>query len=91
MVWLQATYSPVFGADGDEVRKVVKIADDVTDQVRVEQKLSEREEMLSERSETLLAAMDRFADGDLTAEVDETGVEGTMGRLFEGFRTCLAD
>jgi methyl-accepting chemotaxis protein len=85
VVWLQASYNPVFGADGKEVRKVVKIATDVTEQVNTE---NERDN-LSGQIEILLGAMDRFADGDLTARVDEANAEGKMGRLFQGFNRSV--
>ncbi len=86
-VWLQATYNPVFGPDG-EVQKIVKLAEDVTEQVRTEQKLAEREETLSQRVDTLLDAMQRFADGDLTVRV-EADAEGDVRRLFEGFNDAV--
>lgn len=87
-VWLQATYNPVFGPDG-EVTKVVKIADDVTDQVKTERKLSERETRLSERIDTLLDAMHRFAEGDLTVHVD-ANEDGEIGRLYRGFNDAVS-
>ncbi len=40
-VWIQATYNPILDAEGTP-RKVVKIATDVTRQVRLEQELKER-------------------------------------------------
>lgn len=87
-VWLQATYNPVMGPDG-KVNKVVKIADDVTDQVETERKLAEREARLSDRIDTLLDAMDRFAQGDLTVRVDASE-EGAVGRLFRGFNEAVS-
>ena len=86
-VWLQATYNPVLGPEG-EVQKVVKFAEDVTEQVRTKQKLAEREETLSQRVDTLLDAMQRFADGDLTVRI-EADAEGDMRRLFEGFNDAV--
>lgn len=87
-IWLQATYNPVFGPDG-EVSKIVKIADDVTDQVETERKLSERETRLSEKIDALLAAMERFAEGDLTVHVDPNE-GGDIGRLFRGFNDAVS-
>lgn len=87
-VWLQATYNPVFGPDG-EVAKVVKIADDVTEQVETERELAEREEYLSRKVDDLLAAMRRFAEGDLTVQAD-ADADGDIGRLFEGFNEAVA-
>lgn len=87
-VWLQATYNPVFGSDG-EVARIVKIADDVTDQVEMERELAERETRLSERIDTLLGAMSRFAEGDLTVRVD-SDEGGDIGRLFRGFNEAVS-
>ena len=84
-VWLQASYTPVFGADGDTVRKIVKVATDVTEQVQTE---NERD-TLNEQVDILLDAMDRFADGDLTARVDESSAQGKMERLFQGFNRSV--
>jgi methyl-accepting chemotaxis protein len=40
-VWLQATYNPIFDPDG-QVRRVLKVATDITRQVTLEQALQER-------------------------------------------------
>jgi len=86
-VWLQATYNPVFDKSGG-VRKVVKIADDVTEQVRTKRAVERREERLSSHVDALLDAMGRFVDGDLSVQVDPN-VEGEIGRLFEGFNEAV--
>ncbi|MFB6249931.1 MAG: methyl-accepting chemotaxis protein [Salinibacter sp.] len=50
---------------------------------------SERQkEHLEESVDTMLRAMDRFADGDLTVQLP-TSREGAIGRLFEGFNEAV--
>jgi len=82
-VWLQATYNPVSGDNG-EVQKVVKVASDVTERVEAE----DERDTLTEQVEILLKAMDQFADGDLTARVDAEA-DGDIGRLYDGFNRSV--
>ena len=49
-----------------------------------------RREELQGSVETMLEAMERFAEGDLTAEVPAAGRDGAIGRLFEGFNEAVA-
>ena len=67
-VWLQATYNPVFDADGTP-RKVVKIATDITRQVR------------QEREARLHLADSRRLQQHLEQQKD--ALEKTMGQLAE--------
>ncbi|MCS4048931.1 PAS domain-containing protein [Salinibacter ruber] len=83
VLWLQGTYVPVFG-EGEEVRKIVKIANDITDRVEAENK----RDTLTEQVEILLGAMDRFADGDLTVRIDAEA-DGDIGRLYDGFNRSV--
>ncbi|WP_263792523.1 methyl-accepting chemotaxis protein [Salinibacter sp.] len=59
---------------------------------RVEEAVRESEqqkERLQESVDTMLAAIGRFADGDLTVRLP-TGRDGAIGRLFEGFNEAVA-
>ncbi|MCS4054278.1 methyl-accepting chemotaxis protein [Salinibacter ruber] len=59
---------------------------------RVEEAVRESEqqkERLQESVDTMLEAIGRFADGDLTVRLP-TGREGAIGRLFEGFNEAVA-
>ncbi len=68
-IWLQATYGPVFDAQG-KVERVVKIATDVT---------PHRKAM-----NTILAAMRALEDGRLDQKVSSTGIEevDSFGEVF---------
>ncbi|PSQ93677.1 MAG: methyl-accepting chemotaxis protein [Bacteroidetes bacterium QH_2_63_10] len=48
----------------------------------------QQKERLEESVDTMLGAMDRFADGDLTVRLP-AGREGAIGRLFEGFNRAV--
>jgi methyl-accepting chemotaxis protein len=65
-LWIQATYNPVVGPDGTPF-KIVKIAADVTHQVKVENELQRR-----------LEEVERFK---LDVEEQKQALEWTMGRL----------
>mgnify|MGYP002761207531 FL=1 len=59
---------------------------------RVEEAVREskqQKERLQESVDTMLEAIGRFADGDLTVRLP-TGREGAIGRLFEGFNEAVA-
>ncbi|WP_263835802.1 methyl-accepting chemotaxis protein [Salinibacter sp.] len=59
---------------------------------RVEEAVRESEqqkERLQESVDTMLEAIGRFADGDLTVRLP-TGRDGAIGRLFEGFNEAVA-
>ena len=68
-IWIQATYGPVFDAQG-KVERVVKIATDVT---------PHRKAM-----NTILAAMRALEDGHLDQKVPSTGIEevDSIGEIF---------
>jgi len=48
----------------------------------------QQKERLEESVDTMLGAMDRFADGDLTVRLP-AGRDGAIGRLFEGFNRAV--
>ncbi|WP_263819391.1 methyl-accepting chemotaxis protein [Salinibacter sp.] len=52
-------------------------------------KSEQQKERLQESVDTMLAAIGRFADGDLTVRLP-TGRDGAIGRLFEGFNEAVA-
>jgi len=52
-------------------------------------KSEQQKERLQESVDTMLEAIGRFADGDLTVRLP-TGREGAIGRLFEGFNEAVA-
>ena len=57
-----------------------------------EQEAAAQREQLQESAETMLEAMDRFADGDLTVRVEpgqEEAQNDTIRRLFEGFNQAV--
>ncbi len=59
-IWIQATYAPVFDADG-AVRRVVKVATDITTRQRAIAGTAH--------------ALDRLREGDLTHRIDACGLE----------------
>jgi methyl-accepting chemotaxis protein len=80
VVWIQATYNPIFDMSGKPV-KVVKFAIDITEQVRLEQAAEARAVAERQKVDTLLALVARAAGGD---------VIGSAGRLSDASRT-IAD
>ena len=52
-IWLEATYNPIVGPSG-KVEKVIKFATDISDQIKVNQKVSEAAKELSEESKRTL-------------------------------------
>ena len=81
-VWIQASYNPILNADGTPF-KVVKYAQDVTEQVT--QKI-----YLQESVDRMLHVVNAAAAGDLTETVDITG-EDAIGRMGDGLRSFLKD
>ena len=71
-VWLQASYNPVFGPDGQPL-KVIKLAVDITEAEQAAAQ-AEADRVAAERAqchlvETLGASLARLSAGDLTARV----------------------
>jgi len=95
-VWLQATYSPMLDTAG-EVDRVVKVATDITQQVKLrhEAVASEERERLAaaelvKKVNDLLAVVAAAADGDLTQEI---GIQGddAIGKVAAGLGKLIAD
>ena len=81
-VWIQASYNPLLDADGKPF-KVVKYAQDITEQVT--QKI-----YLQESVDSILEVVNAAASGDLTKTIHITG-EDAIGRMGDGLKTFLSD
>ena len=80
-VWIQATYNPIFDANGRPF-KVVKFATDITAQIRGSQLLQQA----VEETQTVVAAA---RDGDLTARIATADKEGQILQLCSGVNDLL--
>jgi methyl-accepting chemotaxis protein len=80
-IWIQASYNPVFDANG-KVAKVVKFATDVTEQVKAEQ-------MLQEAVDQSQRAMRAAEQGDLTVLIPLEGKIGKIEALCGGINRML--
>jgi methyl-accepting chemotaxis protein len=96
VVWIQATYNPIFDLSGKPV-KVVKFATDITEQVRLEQAAEARTEAERRKVDALLALVARAAQGDLTGSTAIEGDEpldqlarGVMG-MIDDLRAVIGD
>lgn len=67
-VWIQATYNPILDASG-RPSKVVKFATDVTAQVELEAAIQHKAESDAAKVAQLLEAVQRAAQGDLSAQI----------------------
>jgi methyl-accepting chemotaxis protein len=76
-VWIQASYNPVFDADG-RVLKVIKFATDITAEKRAEDEVAR---VVAETTEV----MERMATGDLTARMP------SADDRFASLRGCIND
>lgn len=99
-VWLQATYNPVVDHLGRPV-KVVKLAADITEEVKEKIRAKEREEFLqaqqiaaaeelSLKVNQLMVVVEAIAEGDLTLEVQQ-GSDDNLGRLASSVRRMSGD
>jgi methyl-accepting chemotaxis protein len=101
-VWIQASYNPILGADGQPV-KVVKFATDIT-AVEHERAHSEAERAETARAQAavvdaLAAGLERLSNGDLTATIEadftgpyariKTDFDGAVGRLRGAIASVL--
>ena len=85
-VWIQATYNPIFDAEG-RPRKVVKLATDITYQVKLETESADRLVESERLHEELARQKSQLEDtmSELSARKDE--LEDTMGELSGIVRT----
>lgn len=82
-IWLEATYNPVFDAEGRPV-KVVKFATDITAQIHTNQAL---QRAVAETQGVVAAAQ----SGDLRPRIPLEGKSGPIGELCEGVNRMLDD
>jgi methyl-accepting chemotaxis protein len=80
-VWLQASYNPIFDADGKPY-KVVKYAADVTAQVKLSH---EMEQSVAQTQEIIKSAV----DGDLTGRLDSKSKTGDLQKLADAINSLL--
>jgi methyl-accepting chemotaxis protein len=80
-VWIQASYNPIFDADGKPY-KVVKYATDVTTQVKLSH---EMEESVAQTQEIIKAAV----DGNLARRLDTKGRTGDLQKLGDAINSLL--
>lgn len=88
-VWIQATYNPIFDADGKPV-KVVKFATDITEQVLLEQAAVDRADSERQKVDALLEQVARASRGDLTGSIDTSGDE-PLDQLARGVMKMIGD
>jgi methyl-accepting chemotaxis protein len=89
VVWIQATYNPIFDVNG-RLYKVVKFANDVTAQVELEDSVKRRALDDQRKVEKLLAVVSRAAAGDLTGDVEVSG-EAPIDQLAAGIKGMMSD
>jgi methyl-accepting chemotaxis protein len=89
IIWLQATYNPVYDANG-QVYKVIKFASDITAQVNLEESVMRRAEEDQRKVDLLLQVVQRAAGGDLTGEIEMQGDE-PIDQLADGIRHMMSD
>lgn len=95
VIWIQATYNPIFGLDGKPV-KVVKFATDITAQVALEEEVVRRNEADRRKVALLLAQVERAAHGDLTGTLEMNGSEPVdqlgagVGKMISDLRGVIA-
>ncbi|WP_028220741.1 methyl-accepting chemotaxis protein [Paraburkholderia oxyphila] len=89
VVWIQATYNPIFDVNG-RLYKVVKFANDVSAQVELEESVKRRAESDQLKVEQLLAVVRNAASGDLTGHVDVAGDE-PIDQLAAGIKSMMSD
>ena len=89
VVWIQATYNPIFDGNG-RLHKVVKFATDVTAQVELEESVKRRAAEDQRKVEELLRVVRRAAEGDLTGTVRVEGSE-PIDQLADGIQQMMSD
>jgi methyl-accepting chemotaxis protein len=80
-VWIQASYNPIFDAEGKPY-KVVKYATDVTAQVKLSQ---EMQESVAQTQAIIKSAV----DGDLRGRLDTRGRTGDLLKLGDAINSLL--
>lgn len=88
MVWIQASYNPIFDLNGKPF-KVVKFATDVTAQVMAKRKEQEDARELQQKVDQLLTDVKEAAKGDMTREISVKG-DDAAGQIGQGLSEFLA-
>lgn len=89
VVWIQATYNPIFDLNGKPV-KVVKFATDISAQVKLEHSGAARAEAEQRKVTALLDQVARAARGDLTGIAESDGDE-PLDQLARGVMKMIGD
>lgn len=89
VVWIQATYNPIFDLDGKPF-KVVKFATDITSQVALEAAVEQKNDADRRKVALLLEHVERAARGDLTGTIDMGG-DAPIDQLGTGVGKMIAD
>ena len=89
VIWLQATYTPIFDVNGKPY-KVVKLATDITEQVDLETRTASKTAADARKVELLLKSVERAAQGDLTSAIEVSGTE-PIDQLAEGILKMMGD
>ncbi len=95
-IWIQASYNPVFDAEG-KVYKIIKFAADATQQVKLRKQAAELEERSKQAAaemqgkvSSLLQVVSAAAEGDLTRAVEVSG-DDAAGQMAAGLQRLLSD
>jgi methyl-accepting chemotaxis protein len=88
-IWIQATYNPILDLNGKPTR-IVKYATDITEQVKLEHSVKEKNAADARKIERLLDAVAKAAKGDLTATIHAEGNE-PLDHLGAGIGKMMAD
>ena len=96
IVYIQATYNPIFDVNG-KIYKVVKFASDATSQAKLRleaEAIKEGERVaaiaLQNKIDNLLEVVAAAANGDLTHEIRVSG-DGLAGQMSEGLTRLFSD
>ncbi len=82
VVWIQATYNPIFDESGKPVR-FIKFATDITEQINA------REDLKTKVS-SILSVVSKAAAGDLTHQVTVSGSDA-IGQMGDGLKQFFGD
>jgi methyl-accepting chemotaxis protein len=79
-VWIQGSYNPLFNANG-EVVKVIKIATDITERIKLQQITHRQYEQSRQLTEEVIACANEFAEGArVIAESSATLSDGAQSQ-----------
>lgn len=79
-VWIQGSYNPLFSANG-EVVKVIKIATDITERIKLQQITHRQYEQSRQLTEEVIACANEFAEGArVIAESSATLSDGAQSQ-----------